>query len=379
MALNRSRYARSPRRSHDRIAADSRGRAGELPGDGRLRDDRQRLHGGDVAALDQCLACFPRSRGRRNRAAASAWAAASWPLGRRSPRRSSTPPRCRRRGSSGAGSRGSISSCAAEPRRRASSKPSPTSTPFTAWMDMSAAAVRASSRSSRRCRTSPAPAETPRARTSTTPPSVSRSSRAASIAAPHRLVTARPADLDHAAPATSAADLAEERLRHRARRHEHGRVARARPLERVPDVVVPVLERAREIGVAGPGQRHALRSLACGPALRRSWAHPPLPVLVVAVADDERERRAERPPVPEAGEHLDLVLLELLARAAAVALLAPVEVGVDRRPVDGAGGGEPGDDEQPPVRQRPVRLLRDDLRRQRRDRRTRAPTRSTRT
>ena len=65
---------------------------------------------------------------------------------------------------------------------------------------------------------------------------------------------------------------------------------------------------------------------------------------MVAVADDERERCAERAAVPEAGEHLDLVLLELLARAAAVALLAPVEVGVDRSPVEREPRRQPGQD-----------------------------------
>ena len=65
---------------------------------------------------------------------------------------------------------------------------------------------------------------------------------------------------------------------------------------------------------------------------------------MVAVADDERERRPERAAVTEAGEHLDLVLLELLARAAAVALLAPVQVGVDRRAVERQPAGQPGED-----------------------------------
>ena len=86
--------------------------------------------------------------------------------------------------------------------------------------------------------------------------------------------------------------------------------------------------------MAGPRQRHRLRALPRRLALGRPRAHPPRPVLVVAVADDERERRPERAPVPEPGEHLDLVLLELLARAAAVALLAPAQVGVDRGAVE---------------------------------------------
>ncbi len=73
---------------------------------------------------------------------------------------------------------------------------------------------------------------------------------------------------------------------------------------------------------------------------------------MVAVADDERERRPERQPVPEPGEDLDLVLLELLPRAAAVALLAPREIAVDRGPVEPEPGGETGDDrdERGPVR-----------------------------
>ena len=62
---------------------------------------------------------------------------------------------------------------------------------------------------------------------------------------------------------------------------------------------------------------------------------------MVAVADDERERRAERAAVAEAGEHLDLVRLDLLARRAAVALLAPAEVGVDRVLVEDEPAGRP--------------------------------------
>ena len=102
----------------------------------------------------------------------------------------------------------------------------------------------------------------------------------------------------------------------------------------------------------GPRQRHRLHALAGRLALRRPRAHPPLPVGVIAVADDERERRAERPPVAQAGEHLDRVLLELLPRAAPVALLAAREVGVDRLPVEHEARGQPADDrhERGPVR-----------------------------
>ena len=129
-------------------------------------------------------------------------------------------------------------------------------------------------------------------------------------------------------------DLAEERLRHGAGRDVDGRVPRRRTLERVADVREPVLLHAGEIRMARPRQRDRLRSLSLGLALGRPGAHPPRPVLVVAVADDERERRAERAPVAKAREHLDLVRLDLLARRAAVALLAAPEVGVDRGPVE---------------------------------------------
>ena len=88
-------------------------------------------------------------------------------------------------------------------------------------------------------------------------------------------------------------------------------------------------------------------------ALGRPRAHPPRPVLVVAVPDDERERRAERAPVAEAGVDLDLVGLDLLARAAAVALLAAAEVGVDRGLVERQARRQAADDRD---QRRPVRL-----------------------
>ena len=110
------------------------------------------------------------------------------------------------------------------------------------------------------------------------------------------------------------ADLAEERLRDGAGRYEDRRVARRGALERVADVVEAELLHTREVGVAGPRQRHGLCPLSLRLSVRRPWAHPPRPVLVVAVADDERERRAERAPMAEAGEHLDLVRLDLLTR-----------------------------------------------------------------
>ena len=160
------------------------------------------------------------------------------------------------------------------------------------------------------------------------------------------------ADLEHRARDLDP-ELPQQRLRDGSGGDVDGGVARARTLERVADVVMAVLEDAGEVGVAGPGQRHRLRPLPRRLALRRPRIHPPLPVLVIAVSHDERERCSERAPVPEAGEHLDLVLLELLARAAAVALLASVQIGVDRGAVEREPGRQAGQDRD---ERRPVRL-----------------------
>ena len=148
------------------------------------------------------------------------------------------------------------------------------------------------------------------------------------------------------------ADLCEQRLRDGAGRDVDGGMPRRRALERVAHVGEPVLLDAGEVGVTGARQRHRLRALPLGLALRRPRAHPPRPVLVVAVADDERERRAERAALAQAGQHLDRVRLDLLPRRAAVALLAPPEVGVDRRAVEDEARREAGEDrdERGPVR-----------------------------
>ena len=104
--------------------------------------------------------------------------------------------------------------------------------------------------------------------------------------------------------------------------------------------------------MAGARQRDRLRALAGRLSLGRPRAHPPRPVRVVAIPDDERERRPERQPVAQPGKHLHLVRFELLSRASPVALTSPREVGVDRRAVDLETRREPGEDrdERGPVR-----------------------------
>src|SRR5262245_55309217 len=102
-------------------------------------------------------------------------------------------------------------------------------------------------------------------------------------------------------------------------------------------------------------QRHGLRSLAGGLAFWRPRAHPPLPVGVVPIPDDECERSPERPSVPQAGEHLDAVLFELLPWATPVTLLAAREVGVDRIAVENEPRRKPAED---PHERGAVRLAR---------------------
>ena len=74
---------------------------------------------------------------------------------------------------------------------------------------------------------------------------------------------------------------------------------------------------------------------------------------MVEVLDRHRERTAERlAPAQPAGE-ADLVPLELHPPAAAVPVLAPREVGVDRGDVEPQAGREPFEDRR---QERPVRF-----------------------
>ena len=74
---------------------------------------------------------------------------------------------------------------------------------------------------------------------------------------------------------------------------------------------------------------------------------------MIAISDDEREWRSQRLPVPEPCEHLHLVVLELLPRAASVALAPAAEVGIDRFAVELETRRKPREDRD---ERRPVRL-----------------------
>ena len=87
-----------------------------------------------------------------------------------------------------------------------------------------------------------------------------------------------------------------------------------------------------------PSARRAQRGRRL--VVERLDLHDLRPVLPVAVADEQQDRRAERPAVADAAEDLGAVLLDRLARAAAVAPLAAGQV--DREVVLGQRRGRPG-------------------------------------
>ena len=116
--------------------------------------------------------------------------------------------------------------------------------------------------------------------------------------------------------------LTEERPAEGSRGDPRRRLAGARTLEDVADVVEPVLHRADEVGVARARAGEAVRriDLALG-------AHQ-LAVLLrpFHVRDRDRDRRAERAAVSDAGHDLEPVGLDLLAPAATVPLATSREL-----------------------------------------------------
>ena len=122
--------------------------------------------------------------------------------------------------------------------------------------------------------------------------------------------------------------------------HARRRLPRRSSLQNVARIVKIKLQPARQVGVARTrsGQR-APRAAILSAILD---GHGLLPVGPVAIFDAQRDGRADRLPVPNAGQRLDVVLLDLLPAAAPVAQLAPVQVAVDKIEVDAQTCGQPG-------------------------------------
>ncbi len=122
-----------------------------------------------------------------------------------------------------------------------------------------------------------------------------------------------------------------------------GRLAGTGPLEDVSQVGGVVLQGPGEIRVPRP-------RVAQPPSLPRLvrlgiGRHDVAPVGEVAVADDEGHRAAEGASVPDAGEDLHRVLLDLHPAAAPVPPLPAAEIGVDGLAIDPNPGREPFDDD----------------------------------
>ena len=250
-----------------------------------------------------------------------------------------------------------IGSWASLPRRPATSKPSPISTPFTAWMLMSARAssgvelavpVDVAAEPDRHAvgehlddaaervavlgrrldlgdhRRRPPPGRSSAPRDSSTR---SRS--------PGR---GRSAAFDRTAPESGrrgrrsrSPSVAEQQLGQRAG-GDPGRGLPGRgPLEDVAGVGEAVLLHAGQVGVTGPGlgERRGGRPVLGG---RRHLLLPLVGVaLPLGVGDLDGDRRAERAAVADAAEERDLVLLEAHPRPTAVAEPAPGQLGLRRR------------------------------------------------
>ena len=94
------------------------------------------------------------------------------------------------------------------------------------------------------------------------------------------------------------AERREQLLGQRADRDARGGLARRRAFEHVADVLEVVLQHAGEVGMTGARARDDGRLAAIGGIGR----HPLLPILVVAILDDEGDRAAHRAPEADAGD-----------------------------------------------------------------------------
>src|SRR5437879_9273005 len=122
-------------------------------------------------------------------------------------------------------------------------------------------------------------------------------------------------------------ELLEQQLAHGPAGDAGDGLAGAGALQDVARVLAVVLEDAREVGVPRAGPRDlAPARLRGDPGLR---GHHVLPVLPVAVPHEHRDGGAERLARPHAGEPLDLLRLDLHARAPAVPAHPPLQLAVD--------------------------------------------------
>jgi hypothetical protein len=129
----------------------------------------------------------------------------------------------------------------------------------------------------------------------------------------------------------------QQRSRDRAGGDSGRRLARRSPLQDVSNVVETVLRSPGQVGVAGaqPCDRSGPlvarldepRQFGGLLVRQRLDLHHARPVLPIAVADEQQDRRPDREPVAHSGENLSPIVLDRsAARAAAVSALAPDQV-----------------------------------------------------
>src|SRR6266699_2178686 len=119
-------------------------------------------------------------------------------------------------------------------------------------------------------------------------------------------------------------------------------LAGAGTLQDVAGVAAVVLERPGQIGVARARPGDLAAPLAPGGV--RLGSHDVLPVLPVAIPDEDGDGGAERLAGAHAGEPFDAVGLDLHAGAAAVAALAALQLRVHALGGHGETGGDPLED-----------------------------------
>ena len=103
-------------------------------------------------------------------------------------------------------------------------------------------------------------------------------------------------------------------------------------------------QRAGQVGMARTHPRHHPAAGAVRVFGTRRGIHDLQPVLPVAIANEHRDGRSERLAGAHAAQQLDVVLLDLHAPPAAVALLPPGELRVDVGGGQGQAGHHPLED-----------------------------------
>ena len=114
-------------------------------------------------------------------------------------------------------------------------------------------------------------------------------------------------------------ELAQKRLRHRAKGHPSRGFPRAGPLQHGPRVLKAILLHPRKVGVAGAGTSQRGRSRAAQLlGIHRPGIHDFFPFWPLGVADAKRNRSALRDAVSKTTRDRQLVRLELHPSAATV-------------------------------------------------------------